>query len=80
MVNTDEMQRRIESTIAGSKAQVVDLDGAGKHYEVVVVADVFEGQSLIDRHRMVYAALGEVVGGDMHAAKLTTMTPKEREE
>ena len=35
-------------------------DGKG-HYRIVVIADVFEGKSIIQRHRMIYSALGELM-------------------
>ena len=37
----------------------------------------FADKGLIDRHRLVYAALGEAMRGPIHALALTTETPEE---
>jgi stress-induced morphogen len=56
---------------------VRDLTGTADHYEVRVVAGAFEGLSQIERHRMVYAAFQDVLGGALHALSLQTLTPGE---
>lgn len=52
-------------------------DGMG-HFEVTIVADAFEGKSRIERHRMIYAALGSLMQTDIHALKINAYTPAER--
>lgn len=47
----------------------------GGHYRVVVVAEVFRGLSRVEQHRLVYDALGELIGGDVHALGLRTAAP-----
>jgi stress-induced morphogen len=42
-----------------------------------VVSPAFHGKSLVERHRMVYAALGELMRREIHALALTTETPEE---
>jgi len=49
----------------------------GGHFEVVVVSAVFEGKSLLDRHRMVNDALREMIGREIHALGLRTLAPGE---
>jgi stress-induced morphogen len=41
-----------------------------------VVTPAFHGKLLIERHRMVYAALGELMRAEIHALALTTDTPR----
>ena len=50
--------------------------GSESHFKVTLVCGQFEGQKLIDRHRAVTKALGEVMG-DIHALALHTLTPEE---
>lgn len=50
----------------------------GVHFEARVVSPAFEGKSTLQRHRMVYATLGELMGGEIHALALRTETPAER--
>lgn len=49
----------------------------GKHFRVTVVSAAFEGKSRIERHRMVNAALGDLMKQAIHALALTTRTPDE---
>jgi BolA protein len=49
----------------------------GGHYSVRIVAEAFEGRSLVARHRLVYEALAEEMKGDVHALALRTLTPAE---
>lgn len=50
----------------------------GGHFRVTVVSSQFEGQSLVARHRMVYAALASEMRHAIHALALTTLTPEQR--
>lgn len=72
----EEIKRLIEEGIAGSQVMV---DGDGTHFEAIVVAEDFAGQSQVRRHQMVYAALGERMGGAIHALSMRTYTPEEWE-
>ena len=49
----------------------------GVHFEATVVASAFAGKLPLARHRMVYATLGELMGGAIHALSLKTLTPDE---
>lgn len=71
---------RIEQMIAaGLPDAQVTVDGAdGVHFEAHVVSPAFEGKSTLQRHRMVYATLGELMGRDIHALALHTRTPAEQ--
>ena len=48
------------------------------HFEVTIVAEVFDGRSRIERHRMIYAALGTLMQTDIHALKINAYTAAER--
>jgi BolA protein len=52
-------------------------DGMG-HFEVTIVADAFGGKSRIERHRLIYAALGPLMQTDIHALKINAYSPEER--
>ena len=71
----NEIQGLIESALPGSQVMV---SGDGRHFEAVVVSDEFVGKSVVQRHRMVYAALGDRFQTDaVHALSLKTHTPDE---
>ena len=57
---------------------VVHVQGDdGVHFEALVVSPAFAGKLPLARHRMVYATLGERMGGEIHALALKTLTPDE---
>lgn len=71
----EEIKQLIEAGIPGS---VVTAKGDGSHYEVAVVSDAFEGKSMVDEQRMVYAALGDALtSGAIHAINIKAYTPDE---
>lgn len=51
-------------------------EGKG-HFSVRITAEAFSGQSLIKRHRAVYAALGELMETDIHALAIDARAPEE---
>lgn len=51
-------------------------DGRG-HFSVTVVTPAFAGRPLLERHRMVYDALSEMLKTDIHALSIDAQTPKE---
>lgn len=65
----------IEAGLPGARADVQGDDGV--HFEAVVVCEAFRGKLPLARHRMVYATLGERMGGEIHALSLRTLTPDE---
>ena len=69
------IQRLIEQGLPGSSATVQGADGV--HFEAEVVSAAFQGKLPLARHRMVYATLGELMGGAIHALSLRTVTPEE---
>lgn len=74
-LTTDDVARLIEVGIPGAKATVTDMTGTSDHFDATVVAAAFDGKSLIQQTRMVYAALGDAMHGPVHALKLATQTP-----
>jgi BolA protein len=53
-------------------------DGKG-HFDVMIVSQAFDGKSRIQRHRMVYDALGSLLESDIHALRIKAHTPAERQ-
>ncbi len=69
----------IESAIPKAKVRAVDLQGGGDHFEVSVVSEQFEGRSLIERHRMIYTAVGEAMQREIHALTIRAMSRYEEQ-
>ena len=74
-MDADTIRRMIEDGLPGARAQVQGDDGV--HFEATVVAEAFRGKLPLARHRMVYATLGELMGGAIQALALKTVTPDE---
>jgi BolA protein len=49
----------------------------GGHYDVLIVAEAFEGKALLAQHRMVYEALDGMFGQQIHALALKTQAPSQ---
>ncbi|MBN8213748.1 MAG: BolA family transcriptional regulator [Xanthomonadales bacterium] len=71
----DTIRELIEQGLPGAQALVQGDDGV--HFEALVVCDAFKGKLPLARHRMVYATLGELMSGEIHALSLKTLTPEE---
>ena len=74
-MDSANIQALIEGGLPGARADVSGADGV--HFEATVVASQFAGKLPLARHRMVYATLGELMGGAIHALSLKTLTPEE---
>ena len=74
-MNAETLQQLIEQGLPGARVRVSGDDGV--HFEAIVVSDAFRGKLPLARHRMVYATLGERMGGEIHALALKTLTPEE---
>jgi acid stress-induced BolA-like protein IbaG/YrbA len=68
----------IRSAIAqGLACERLEVDGDGHHFEALIVSAAFEGRSRIERHRLVYGALGDRMRQEIHALSMRTLTPAE---
>ncbi len=62
---------------AGLECEHVEVEGDGHHFEAIVVARAFEGKSRVQRHQLVYGALGDRMRSEIHALSMRTLTPQE---
>ena len=81
-----EMRSRLENAMELTHFEVKDFTGrhlnhklheGGFHLEVIIVSPEFEGQNLVQRHRKVYEAMGELMKHEIHALSMKTHTPAE---
>jgi acid stress-induced BolA-like protein IbaG/YrbA len=70
----EEIRKLIEAGLPDAYVNVMGDDG--QHFEAEVVAPQFTGKSPVQMHRMVYATLGEKMGREIHALKLSTRAPR----
>lgn len=81
------IRQRLTEALAPKELEITDEshnhvghEGAksgGGHFTVRIVSDDFEGKRLLERHRMVYQALGEAMQSDIHALSIQALAPDE---
>ncbi|GIW43678.1 MAG: BolA family transcriptional regulator [Candidatus Binatia bacterium] len=67
----------IRDALPAARVEVVDEVGDGNHFRATVVCEDFAGKSLVQRHQMVYAALGDAMRERIHALAIGAYTPEE---
>ena len=70
-----EIEAQIRAALPDAVVALSDLAGDGDHYAAHVISAAFVGKSRIAQHKLVYAALGGRMGGELHALQLTTAAP-----
>ena len=68
----DEIVAMIRAGIPDATVELTDLAGDDNHWAARVVSPSFAGLSRVKQHQAVYAALGDRMGGVLHALQLTT--------
>jgi len=76
-VKAEDIVAKIRETIPDAQVVLKDLTGTADHWEASIVSVAFAGKSLIQRHRLVMAALAEEMKGPIHALTLDVRTPDE---
>jgi acid stress-induced BolA-like protein IbaG/YrbA len=74
MVTPESVKAGIESGVA---CEHIEVEGDGQHFQALVVSAAFAGKSRVQRHQLVYAALGERMREEIHALSMRTLTPQE---
>jgi len=74
-MDPDAIAQLIQAGLPGAQVEVYGDDGV--HFEALIVHAAFQGKLPLARHRMVYACLGDRMGGEIHALALKTLTPAE---
>ena len=83
----EKIRNRLLAGIQAESIEIVDdsqkhkdHEGAkagGGHFKVTIVAKAFTNKTIIQRHRIVYEALGEMMHRDIHALSIKALTPEE---
>ena len=87
MTVAEEIRRRL-GTLAPSRLDLLDesakhaghagaAPGGNTHWKLTIVSAAFAGNSTVARHRMIYAALGELMQNPIHALSISAKAPGE---
>ena len=74
MTTPEQLKTYIES---GMQCDHVDVKGDGAHFEAVIVSALFREKSRVQRHQIVYQALGDRMREEIHALSMQTLTPED---
>ena len=74
MVSEQDIKHWLQKAFAEAH---VSVTGDGRHFEALVVSDDFVDMGRLARHRLVYQALGDKVGGLIHALSISALTCSE---
>ncbi|MEN9945499.1 MAG: hypothetical protein RLY18_1457 [Pseudomonadota bacterium] len=55
----------------------LEVEGDGQHFYATIVSPEFAGKRLVQRHQLVYAALGDRMKAEIHALSIKAFTPDE---
>lgn len=76
MIEPEIVEQRLRDAFPGANVQLKDLTGTKDHYQAVIVSPAFAGKTRVQQHQLVYAALGELMDGPVHALALETRVPE----
>jgi stress-induced morphogen len=66
------LENLLRAAFPDARVEVIDLTGTEDHFQALVVTAAFAGKTRVEQHQMVYAALGDLMHGPIHALALTT--------
>ncbi|MGB1361210.1 MAG: BolA/IbaG family iron-sulfur metabolism protein [Alphaproteobacteria bacterium] len=72
-MSADEIVDEIKKSFPDAVVEMTDLAGDGDHWAAVVKSSQFTGLSRIQQHKLVYSALGDKMGDELHALQLKTL-------
>jgi len=76
-VKQEDIVAKIRAALPDANVELQDLTGTADHWKATIVSQAFAGKSLVQRHRLVMAALAEEMKGPIHALTLDVKTPDE---
>ena len=76
-MSPDDITAKIKLALPDATVELYDLTGTKDHWRATIVSAAFTGKSLMQRHRLVNAALAEELKGPIHALTMETKAPGE---
>ncbi|NJA07295.1 MULTISPECIES: BolA family protein [unclassified Methylomonas] len=85
-MTTDNIRQKLEAAFQPDLIEIIDQSAAhaghagnqgGGHFYVTLVSTAFDGKSLVQRHQLVYQALGDMMKDEIHALGINALTPTE---
>ena len=87
MITKEAIAQQIKASLSAESVEIEDQShlhaghagaaSGGGHYDVIVVAQVFEGLSTLARHRLIYEAVSDLMKKEIHALSIQAFDPSE---
>ena len=87
MDRREHIERKLSEALEARHVEVVDEShlhaghagarSGGGHFRTTIVSERFAGLSKVQAQRLVYQALADEMGGEIHALSMTTLTPEQ---
>ncbi|MEE4376282.1 MAG: BolA family protein [Candidatus Competibacteraceae bacterium] len=81
------IEQRLRAALAPTELEIIDDSAAhaghagarsgGGHFNVLIVSPLFDGKPLLQRHRLVYQAVDDLMKQEIHALSIKALTPAE---
>lgn len=86
-MTTEVIRKLLSDSLKPEQIEIIDNSAAhaghigaqsgGGHYHVTIVSEAFEGKTLVQRHQLIYKALGDMMKQQIHALGINAMSPSE---
>ena len=86
-MTTELIRRSLTEALLPELLEIIDNSAAhaghagarsgGGHYNVTIISVAFEGKSLVQRHQLIYQALGDLMKQEIHALGINALSPSE---
>ncbi len=77
-MNSEYIKQKLEDFFSKKDVlQVVDINGNGDHYSILVISNKFANMSLIERHKIIYSIFDKEITKEIHAMQIKTYTHEE---
>ena len=73
----DDVKIRLVKNFPGSHVEVMDITPEGNHFSVVIISDLFNDLSLLNRHKLIYSIFENELTKEIHALQIKALTQSE---
>lgn len=77
-MNSEYIKQKLEDFFSKKDLfKVIDINGNGDHYSILVISNKFANMSLIERHKIIYSIFDKEITKEIHAMQIKTYTHEE---
>ena len=73
----EDMKDRLIKLFPNSQIKITDMTMECNHFSIMIISDLFNGLSLIERHKLIYQEFQEEITTSIHALQIKTFTKLE---